>query len=160
MGRTKYNYLGEVLTSDSMFIPVDDSFFDKEGNPLWRENIQNGDDFGFDLLNKEENEKHIISVVLPSGKKVVRYGEPGGSGTTDEGEQFEGISLPYLKESLPYHEYLVMEDTEVECYVDKGKAAPGFGHKGGAIQYRHYFTIHESIMQGILREDFSWLQKK
>ncbi len=100
MGRTKYNYLGEVLTSDSMFIPVDDSFFDKEGNPLWRENIQNGDDFGFDLLNKEENEKHIISVVLPSGKKVVRYGEPGGSCTTDEGEQFEGISLPYLKESL------------------------------------------------------------
>ena len=37
-----------------------------------------------------------------------------------------------------------MEDTEVECYVDKGKAAPGFGHKGGVIQYRHYFTIHES----------------
>ena len=76
-----------------------------------------------------------------------------------KGEEYNLLSLPYIKDSMPYHEYVVIGECEVECYVDRGVTAPGFGSRGGAVQYRHYFSIHDSLLHGILKEDFEWLQK-
>lgn len=159
-GRIKYNYLGEEISEDQIFARTKEEYFDPDGIPRWEEYIQAGDGDGFDLHNVEENGRYIIKVILPAGKKVIRYGEPRGTFTTDEGIPYEMISLPYMKESVPYHEYVILKNTEVECYVDRGKAAPGFGCQGGGVQYKHYFTIHESIMQGLLEEDFSWLRDR
>ena len=91
---------------------------------------------------------------------MIRYGIDAGSFTTDEGEPYEMLSLPYLKESMPYHEYNVLNECAVLCYVDKGVTAPGFNSKGGAVQYRHYYSLKDSIKLGILEEDLGWLETK
>jgi len=56
--------------------------------------------------------------------------------TTDEGTgtPYSELSLPYIEDSVPYHEYIVVGRCEVECLVDKGTVAPGFGSEGGAVQ--------------------------
>ena len=154
-----YNYRGIKLSSEKEFVPIDRSFFTEEGLPRWSENIQNADAYGFDTRNIEKNGYYIIKTVLPAGKKVVRYGNDSGSFTTEVDSVYSQLSLPYTQESMPYHEYVVKEDCEVICFVDKGKVAPGFGLAGGAIQYRHYHKIHDSVMLGILEEDVEWLQK-
>ena len=48
----------------------------------------------------------------------------------------------------------VEAECEVNCIVDKGIVAPGFGSIGGAAQYRHYRTIRESLEIGILEKDY------
>jgi len=103
--------------------------------------------------------KAYYSDDLTERSKVIRYGFDSGKYTTEKGTLYEMLSLPYRKESLPYHEYIVVGICEVVCLVDKGIVAPGFGSQGGGIQYRHYFSIHESIRKGILKEDFTWLNK-
>ncbi len=45
--------------------------------------------------------------------------------------------LPYVKETIEYHEFKVTEDLSVECRVDKGMVAPKFLSDGGAIQFMH-----------------------
>ena len=69
------------------------------------------------------------------------------------------LSLPYDEDSVPYHEYVVMKDCEIECIVDKGTVAPGFKSVGGGVQYKHYYRINESLERGLLQEDFSWIKE-
>ena len=156
--KKSYNYLGEPLSKETWLLPKDENFFDESGRPKWEEFIQYGDEHGFDIRFSSGNGKHIKKIVLPIGKRIVRYGLSGGSFSTDHGAEYELLSLPYRKETVPYHEYLVTGRCEVQCVADMGLVAPGFGSIGGAIQYRHYFTIHDSLLEGILEEDLTWLQ--
>ena len=111
--------------------PIDWAFMNAQGLPLWNDFLENADDLGF----------------------------AHGAFTTDEGTDYGSLALPYTEESMPYHEYVVEGKCEVECVVDRGRVAAGFGSKGGAVQYRHYHTMKESIALGILKEDFGWLKK-
>ena len=155
--RELYNSDKKLILKEELLQPIDPSFMNEAGSPKWREYIQFGDECGFDTRYKDKTGHHTSRMVLPIGKKVIRYGFEGGSFTTDEGEEYEKLSLPYRKETMPYHEYIVTGHCEVECLVDKGITAPGFSSEGGAVQYRHYVTIHDSLLQGILREDMTWL---
>ncbi len=154
-----YNRDGKLLNEDDMFCPLKDEYFNAHRKPRWKEFIQFGDDFGFDVRYKDSNGRYIEKIVLPIGKKVVRYGNDIGSFTTDENTDYTLLSLPYTEQSLPYHEYIVTGECEVLCYVDKGIVAPGFDSEGGAIQYRHYMTIYDSMVRGILKEDYTWLKQ-
>ena len=156
--KEQYNRRGELILEETAFQPADQKYMNDKGKPDWKTWIQYGDEGGFDVRNREANGKHIIRVVLPKGKKIIRYGLAFGSFTTDYGTPYADLSLPYTEDSIPYHEYVVIGKCEVECLVDRGRVAPGFGSKGGAIQYRHYMSIQESLLQEILEEDFSWLK--
>lgn len=155
-----YNCYCKLLLKEDQYQPSNKRFFDSGNRPRWKEFIKYGDESGFDIRYKAPNGYHIERVILPVGKKIIRYGNASGSFTTDEGTDYSLLSLPYIKESLPYHEYIVLEECEVQCLVDKGKVAPGFNSPGGAVQYRHYYTMHDSIRQGIIKEDFKWLDKQ
>lgn len=157
--RKHYNYLGKQITRNKEYVPVDEKYFDESGKPRYDKWIQHGDQYGFDKRYRDENGRYVSRIILPKGKKIVRYGDNNGSYSTDYGIDYYSLSLPYKKESMPYHEYYVVKDCEVDCIVDKGVAAPGFSSKGGGIQYRHYVSIHDSIMDGVLKEDFKWISK-
>lgn len=129
--RYDYNRYGERLSITTLKRPIDWAFMNAQGLPLWNDFLENADDLGF----------------------------AHGAFTTDEGTDYGSLALPYTEESMPYHEYVVEGKCEVECVVDRGRVAAGFGSKGGAVQYRHYHTMKESIALGILKEDFGWLKK-
>ena len=120
--------------------------------PDWGKWIRDGDEYGFWNLAPV-----TYDVILPAGKRIVRYGNAQGRFSTDYGTAFEMLSLPYVKESLEYHEYIVMADCLVKCIVTKGLVAPGFKQPGRGIQYYHDRPMHESIRLGIIKEDYSWL---
>ena len=158
--RKDYNRFGEQITSKNLKIPLREEYINSQGTPKWDQFIQNGDRAGFDIHNIESNGSYIQKVILPKGKKVIRFGFSGGVFTTDEGTEYSSLSLPYTESSMPYHEYIVVGKCEVECLVDRGRVAPGFGSLGGAVQYRHYNTMKESLSLGILMEDTEWLKSK
>ena len=158
--KEQYNVIGKELSPDEQFLPADPRFFTDPTHPDWNQWIQHGDEWGFDIrcvLDDQDN--YIVRIVLPEGKRIIRYGLDLGKFTTDIGTEYDSLSLPYAQMSVPYHEYTVIGECEVECYVDKGIVAPGFEKSGGAVQYRHYMTINESLRRGVLKEDFSWLKQ-
>jgi hypothetical protein len=159
MTKEKYNFLGQIISEEEQYVPRKEEYFDESGNPKWKEWLINSDEDGFDISKEIERGKYKIRITLPANKKVVRYGVPQGNFTADEGTDFDGLSLPYKKESLEYHEYIVTQDIDVECIVMKGFAAPGFESNGGAIQYKHNEQIIRLIRKGILVEDFVWLSR-
>lgn len=116
---------------------------------------------GFDIRNVEENGKYFILISLPVGTKILRYGDVSGRFTAPVGTPYEKLSLPYVKESVEYHEYEVVADGVVVRCVDaeKGIAAPGFGSTGGAVQYRHVERIGDSLERKALRELDIWGRK-
>lgn len=119
--------------------------------PDWSLLSEEADKHGFDKTNQESNGKHIIEIELPPGTIIIRYGNESGKYTAPQGTDYENLSMPYKKETVPYYEYkVVAKSLHVTCVVQKGKVAPGFDSKGGAIQYYHNTTIYESIKKGIL----------
>lgn len=159
MNKVKYNFLGQIILTEEQYAPRKKEYFDDAGNPKWNEHLNNSDEDGFDISKEIERGKYKIMITLPANKKVIRYGVPQGSYTTDEETDFERLSLPYKKESLEYHEYIVTQEIDVECIVIKGFVAPGFDYIGGAIQYKHTEQISRLIRKGILIEDFVWLSR-
>ncbi len=152
-----YNYLGQKLGYTDMYVPIKPEYMKSEGEPDW-ELIQHGDFYGFDTEVILDNGVYKKTIVLPVGKKIIRYGIFKGRFTSDYGTPYELLSLPYKKESMEYHEYIVAGECKVECVVEYGYTAPGFSSLGGAIQYRHEKTIRESLAEKILKEDKAWLE--
>lgn len=142
----RYNYLGMSLGSNSKTIK-ENSYLDEFGNVKWDEYVKTNDPRGF-------ADGDIQNVVLRKGKVIVRYGSPNGTFTTDKGTEYSTLSLPYVKESIEYHEYVVVED----CVVEKGVVAEGFDSKGGGIQYHHLESIRSLLKKGVLKEELLWLK--
>ena len=156
-----YNYLGDVIAEDNYFIPYKPEFLDENGNPKWREYIKNGDENGFDITFKFEDGNYKRRIVLPCGKRIIRFGRAArGRFTTDYGTPYEKLSLSYKPESMEYHEYEVVSEVQVECIVEEGRVAPGFLSDGGAVQYMHDHSIKELLKTGVLKEDLSWITRK
>lgn len=154
----KFNCYGQELTEDNYYIPRKMDYMKSPETPDYAKWLNHSDNNGFDVLKVDENGKFRRKIILPIGKKLCRYGDNKGAYSTDIGTGFEKLSLPYKKESLPYHEYIVVGECEAECVVEEGIAAPGFDHPGGGIQYFQHIQINKSIEKKILKEDISWLE--
>lgn len=136
---------------------------DKAGVPIpaWTEPNEVVDGQGFDKTNIEENGSYKITVELPKGTKLCRYGAPGGRLTAPLGTPYELVGLPWVKETVEYHEYTVVADgVDVKCIVTKGIVREMFDSPGGAIQYLHPVSIEQEIISGRLAEDLSWLDRR
>ena len=155
-GGDSTNYLGEKIEG----IPIlrkpeygtGENWPDGSPKVNWSK-IINGDEWGFDINHKEPNGDHRMNVVLPKNTRLIRYGKENGKFTAPEGTTYEEISLPYVKESVYYHEYEVIADSiTVQVKVLRGRVAPGFDYSGGGVQYMHPYTMIESINRGLIKE--------
>lgn len=160
----RYNYLGEDITSENIKIKdASYGFVDDNNIPHinWTKENDVVDSDGFDKRKIIEslNSYVIKDYLLPKGTIICRYGFSGGLFTTEKGTSYETLGLPYIKETIEYHEYKVTEDLRVDCYVTKGIVAPMFSSDGGGIQFKHKQKIFLECEDGYLQEDLSWIQK-
>lgn len=105
----------------------------------WKEYRQDcADADGFDTRHVEENGEYWMEVELPRGTQLIRYGSSRGRFTAPKGTPFEALGLPYVKETIEFHEYTVVADSiKVFCTVKRGAVAPMFDSAGGGVQYLH-----------------------
>lgn len=75
----------------------------------------------------------IVTVTLPSGDVLTRYGAPTGRYVSPDSMTFEQRALPCTTNEGDFHVYLVERSIDG---VEKGKIAPWFGRTGGGIQYK------------------------
>lgn len=74
-----------------------------------------------------------LTVVLPPGEVLTRYGAPTGRYTSSAVTTFEQRALPRTTRESDFHIYIVQREI---AGVEKGVVAPWFGRTGGGIQYR------------------------
>lgn len=167
MEKKVFNCFGDDITGKVR--ELSDPSFQKEGQttlsgepiPDWTEPNELVDGQGFDKTNIESNGSYKITVELPKGTRLCRYGAPNGMLTAPLGTPYEMVGLPWKKETIQYHEYVVIADgINVKCYVTKGKVREMFNSPGGAIQYLHPVSIEKEIEAKRLTEDLSWLDRK
>jgi hypothetical protein len=161
----KYNCYGKDITGLPIELQkAEYGYIDERNLPHinWGDETDVCDRDGFDKTYRpvSNSESYVVNdYILPKGMIICRYGIPRGSFTTIKGTVYDMLGLPYKKESIEYHEYLVTEDLEVDCMVTKGKVASKFGSNGGAIQFKHKQTISNECEDGFLREVFAWKHK-
>lgn len=163
MQQNKYNYLGQNI-NDKRILLIDSQYGYVDESNIPHINWGNEDDIcdidGFDKTKcVDGNIYKITDYIIPKGTYICRYGFPGGLFTTLKGTPYELLGLPYIKDTIEYHEYKVTEDLKVDCIVTKGIVAPKFNSDGGAIQFFHRQTIAEECEDGILEEVFEWIQQ-
>lgn len=152
--KDQINYKGEQITKPFQLKKPEfgTGRVNSDGYPevAWPQPSETVDNYGFDKKNVESNSHYTIKIKLPPGTIIIRYGREDGHFTAPKGTEYEKLSLPYVKETVPYFEYRVKKRIIVKCKVTKGKAAPAFDSEGGAIQYYHPITIGMSLQKGIL----------
>lgn len=160
-----FNCFGEDITGKHIQL-LDESFgyVDERNIPHinWGTETSRCDKDGFDKEFRpvEGSETYIIEdFIIPKGTTICRYGFPGGSFTTVKGSSYESLGLPYVVNTIEYHEYIVSEDLRVDCRVVKGSVAPKFLSSGGAIQFKHKQSIFLECEDGYLKEDVKWIQR-
>ena len=165
MNEKVYNYLGDDI-SDLRILLLDDSYGYIDDNNIphinWGNETEICDKDGFDKEYRPINgsaEYIIKDYIIPKGTMICRYGFLGGLFTTIKGAEYEYLGLPYVKESIEYHEFKVSEDLSVDCRVIKGKVAPKFNSEGGAVQFMHKQPVRLKCEDGYLQEDISWRQQ-
>lgn len=165
MDEKVYNYRGTDLEGKKIeLLNPEYGFVDDDNIPHinWGKETDICDSNGFDKNYRpiSDSNNYVISdYIIPKGTIICRYGFSGGYFTTTKGTEYELLGLPYVKESIEYHEYRVSEDLSVDCYVTKGKVAPKFLSCGGAIQFMHRQSIMLECEDGYLQEDMTWIQK-
>ena len=108
----------------------------------YRQDFADGD--GFDQRHREENGDYLMEVSLPKGTLLLRYGSERGHFTAPLHTPYETLGLPYVRETVEYHEYRVVADgLKVFCIVKRGRVAPMFDSAGGGVQYLHPNSIRE-----------------
>ncbi len=162
--KAKYNCFGEALNNtEPMLAHVEFGRINEVGDlvPDWALESDFVDNDGFDKTNVEEDGNYKQLIMLPKGTKLCRYGGAVGKTTTLRGTPYEQLGLPYIIETVEYHEYEVIADgVSVECYVTKGRVAAMFNSPGGAIQFVHQRRIVEEIETRRLKEVTTWLKNK
>ncbi len=165
-----YNCYGEKIDRhDLEYLDPSYGTFNENHIPdvNWGDETDECDKYGFDKKYRpiEGSDDYLIrNYELEVGTILCRYGYPGGNYTTVKGTLYEDLSLPYVKETVEYHEYKVVKKLHVKALVpivDKGKVAPKFQSNGGAIQFYHYHKINVECNEnkGFLKEDKSWLSE-
>ncbi len=158
-----YNSAGVDITGKRLMVTKSEyGYVDEMNVPHinWGTETEICDEDGFDKTFRpfaNDSAYVITDYVIPKGTVICRYGKETGRFTTIKGTNYESLGLPYQKETIEYHEYIVSLDTTVECYVTRGKVAPKFDSVGGAIQFKHKQSIKLECQDGILKEDYSWI---
>ena len=98
----------------------------------------------------------IKDFIIPKGTVICRYGSPRGRFSTYKGTDYDTLSLPYIRETIEYHEYIVTTYLKVVCIVTKGITAPMFDSSGGAVQFMHRQTIELECSDSVLKEVDLW----
>ncbi len=156
----KYNCFGQLLLNE--FPSLKDSsygYIDENGRMVinWTPENSKVDSKGFDKTHLEPNGEYIQEVPLPKGTIICRYGNPNGQLTTPVGTPYELLAMPYVKETIAYHEYEVIADNVVvSCIVTRGRTYKMFDSPGGATQYLHPYPIRQEIAGKKLKEVFTW----
>ena len=75
----------------------------------------------------------ILTVALPAGEVLTRYGAPTGRYVSPAMTTFEQRALPRTTMESDFHIYIVQREI---AGVEKGVIAPWFGRTGGGIQYK------------------------
>ena len=91
----------------------------------------------------------IVTVTLPAGDVLTRYGAPTGRYVSPDGMTFEQRALPSTTSEGDFHVYCVERPIDG---VQKGKIAPWFGRTGGGIQYKLPDRIVNLMEASMLRE--------
>ena len=91
----------------------------------------------------------IVTVTLPAGDLLTRYGKPTGRYVSPDGMTFEQRALPSTTSEGDFHVYCVERPIDG---VQKGKIAPWFGRTGGGIQYKLPDRIVNLMEASMLRE--------
>ena len=91
----------------------------------------------------------IVTVTLPSGDVLTRYGKPTGRYVSPDGMTFEQRALPSTTNEGDFHVYCVERSIDG---VEKGRIAPWFGRLGGGIQYKLPDRIVTLMEASMLRE--------
>lgn len=165
MQKKVFNYAGKDISGCPLRLRDEKfGYVDKDNKPHinWGSETPDCDKDGFDKNYRpiSGEETHVVeNFLLPKGIVICRYGSPDGFFTTIKGTPYDALSLPYVKETIEYHEYLVSSDVEVSCYVTRGLVGPKFKSHGGAIQFMHKQPIRLECEDGFLQEDDSWRQK-
>ena len=152
------NSSGEVLSGNPVL--RDPSFgtgdFYSNGDPVvdWNKfQTDDSDELGFCLSHNEFYGLYYIDVILPRGTMLVRYGNEYGRFTAPLGTKYNEIALPYVEETVEYHEYRVAADSfKVRCEVRKGIVAPKFDSPGGGVQYYHLNGIIRQLVRSKVLE--------
>ena len=162
MFNERYNYLKEKISQKGLQVAAPEfGYIDQLGIPHieWGSEDDICDKDGFDKRCRPDNSKTIYIVedyVIPHGTVICRYGSPVGRFTTLKGTDYDKLALPYVKETIEYHEYKVTEDLKVQCLVIKGIVAPKFNSNGGAVQFKHKQNISLECEDGYLKEETIW----
>lgn len=165
MSECVYNNLGEDISSTRTLLLSDDfGYVDDNNIPHinWGSETELCDCNGFDKSYRPQEGVDIYVIkdyIIPKGTIICRYGYSNGIFTTLKGTDYSTLGLPYVENTIEYHEYKVSEDLLVECYVTKGKVAPKFLSQGGAVQFMHKQSIALECEDGYIEEDFTWIQK-
>ena len=91
----------------------------------------------------------IVTVTLPAGDVLTRYGAPTGRYVSPDGMTFEQRALPSTTREGDFHVYRVARAIDG---VQQGKIAPWFGRLGGGIQYKLPDRIIHLMEASMLRE--------
>ena len=91
----------------------------------------------------------VVTVTLPAGDVLTRYGAPTGRYVSPNGMTFEQRALPSTTSEGDFHVYCVERPIDG---VQKGKIAPWFGRTGGGIQYKLPDRIVNLMEASMLRE--------
>lgn len=75
----------------------------------------------------------IVTITLPAGDVLTRYGRPTGRYVSPDGMTFDQRALPSTTNEGDFHVYIVERSIDG---VEKGKIAPWFGRAGGGTQYK------------------------
>lgn len=145
------NYKGELLNNTEPTV-AKESFYtiNEKGKKVINWKGEFSGEHGFDIRHKEENGYYYMEILLPQNTIIVRYGSEYGSNTTAKGTPYEQLGLPYIKETVQYHEYRIIADNiKVLCKVQRGIVAPIFDSPGGAVQYYHG---EENSMRALMRK--------
>lgn len=160
-----YNCEGEDLTGIRIqLLSPEYGYVDDNNIPhvIWGIETERCDKNGFDKEYrpiKESTSYLIYDYILPKGTVICRYGNSAGRFTTIKGTNYNTLGLPYVKDTIEYHEFKVTQDLSVNCYVIKGIVAPKFKSDGGGIQFMHKQIIALECDDGYLEEDYSWIQQ-
>ena len=91
----------------------------------------------------------IVTVTLPSGDVLTRYGKPTGRYVSPDGMTFEQRALPITTSEGDFHVCCVERPIDG---VQKGKIAPWCGRLGAGIQYKLPDRIVNLMEASMLRE--------
>ncbi len=157
----EYNYYGKRLSSQKKMLTNSKYTKANSREPDWiKFRSKNTDDDGFDITAIGINGEYRWRYTIPKGTRICRYGSDKGRYTTLAGTAYEKLALPYIKSTVPYHEYVVVRDTVVKCNVERGLVGKNFDSDGGGVQFLHDVSIKEEIRKGSVKEVKTWLIKR